>query len=109
MAISYDDMKDERDTALALLAETARLMKKLAREHAEAFAALDEIRQAHDRALDDLREMRDAYDEARSKLVDARRGVHVAIDELQRWQYSEDPSDVRHSIDMAVRTLERTV
>ena len=30
-----------------------------------------------------------------------------AIDELRRWQYSSDPEEIRHSIDMAVSMLQK--
>jgi hypothetical protein len=33
--------------------------------------------------------------------------IASAIDELRRWQYSDDPEDIRHSIDTAIHTLQR--
>lgn len=35
------------------------------------------------------------------------RAIDQAINELRRWQYSDDITDIRHSIDMAIRILER--
>jgi hypothetical protein len=32
--------------------------------------------------------------------------VRNAISELARWQYNDDPDEVRHAIDMAIRILE---
>lgn len=40
-------------------------------------------------------------------IEDARHTAGSAIDELRRWQYSDDIHDIRHSIDMAIRILER--
>lgn len=36
-----------------------------------------------------------------------RRAAREAIDELRRWQDHDDPATVSHSIDSAIRILER--
>lgn len=36
-----------------------------------------------------------------------RRAIAAAIDELGRWQYDDDPTNVQHSIDMAIAALRR--
>lgn len=46
-------------------------------------------------------------DGRRKAIDDARQQARSAIDELRRWQYSGETEEVRHSIDMAIRTLER--
>ena len=46
MKPSYEDIKAERDNALALLADAHTANANLAREHQQAFAALDELRDA---------------------------------------------------------------
>ena len=43
MKPSYDDLRAERNEALALLAESNALNARLAKEHQHAFDALDEL------------------------------------------------------------------
>lgn len=47
------------------------------------------------------------YDKLESKLESAERAAGAAIDELRRWQYSDDVEQIRHSIDAAIRILQR--
>jgi hypothetical protein len=37
-----------------------------------------------------------------------RHDIGCAVNELRRWQYAENPVDVQHSIDQAIRMLERS-
>lgn len=71
--ISYADLKAERDNALALLAETAALMQQITREHQQAYAALDELREGFWAAEED----REAWAQAGAQaLAKAFPGLH---------------------------------
>jgi len=41
------------------------------------------------------------------KLDSAERAAGNAIDELRRWQYSDDVAQIRHAIDSAISILQR--
>ena len=81
--------------------------------HADLAAYAAEMRHnAHDAkcVIEELRDEVSALRDAaswREELQDAQRYARDAIDELRRWQYSNDVADIRHSIDMATRILER--
>jgi hypothetical protein len=48
----------------------------------------------------------DELERAEQRAAALEEAMRAAIDELRRWQDSDDPNEVRHSIDMAIRTLE---
>lgn len=60
-----------------------------------------------DRAWGQAEEATRKVHDLERRVDDLRAASRSAIDELRRWQYADDPGDVRHSIEMAIRTLER--
>lgn len=64
------------------------------------------VKQELDLAYESLDQCQSKLEQSEKTLNDLRWSIRRAIDELRRWQYSDNISDVQHSIDMAVRTLE---